>query len=57
MFIPDDQPEPPSDEAVDRVLSGGARGEVAIAGLATLIVLAIWFVFYVFVFVPRATSP
>ena len=57
MFIPDDQPEPPSDEAVDRVLSGGARGAVAIAGLATLIVLAIWFVFYVFVFMPRATSP
>ena len=34
-----------------------AAGAVALAGLATFIVVAIWFAFYLLVFVPRAGSP
>ncbi|MDE1147201.1 MAG: hypothetical protein PW843_11350 [Azospirillaceae bacterium] len=48
---------PAQDEAVDRILLGGAKGAVVLAGIATAIVIAIWFAFYLFVFVPRATAP
>jgi hypothetical protein len=34
-----------------------AVGALALAGLATFIVVAIWFAFYLLVFVPRAGSP
>ena len=34
-----------------------AAGAVALAGLATFIVVAIWFAFYLLVFVPRAGAP
>jgi len=34
-----------------------ASGAVALAGLATFIVVAIWFAFYLLVFVPRAGAP
>jgi hypothetical protein len=44
-----------ADAAVDRIIRSGAAGAIALAGLATAIVVAIWFVFYLFVFVPRAT--
>lgn len=40
-------------QAVDEVVSGGPAGAVAVAGVAVLIVFAIWFAFYLFVFVPR----
>ena len=39
--------------AVDDVVQQGPRGAMALAGVAVLIVLAIWFAFYLFVFVPR----
>ncbi|MFL5252367.1 MAG: hypothetical protein ACJ8AI_05655 [Rhodopila sp.] len=57
MITPDDQIEPPTDEAVDVALQSGARGAVALAGLSTAIVVAIWFAFYFLVFMPRATTP
>jgi hypothetical protein len=34
-----------------------ASGAIALAGLATFIVVAIWFAFYLLVFVPRAGAP
>jgi hypothetical protein len=46
-------PPPPSDEEVERVVAAGPHGAVAVAGVATLIVLAIWFAFYFLVFLPR----
>lgn len=55
MITPDDQPRPPSDETVDAAIAGGPRGAVALAGAATAIVVAIWFLFYLLVFLPRAT--
>lgn len=41
-------------DAVDEIVSQGPGGALAVAGTAVLIVLAIWFAFYFFVFVPRA---
>lgn len=40
--------------AVDAIVARGPGGALALAGTATLIVLAIWFAFYFFVFLPRA---
>jgi hypothetical protein len=45
------------DAAVNATLQSGARGAVALAGLATAIVVAIWFAFYALVFLPRAIAP
>ncbi|HWE75689.1 MAG TPA: hypothetical protein VG328_21195 [Stellaceae bacterium] len=57
MITPDDHPEPASDEVVDAAIAGGPRGAAALAGAATAVVLAIWFLFYILVFVPRAGAP
>jgi hypothetical protein len=42
--------------AVNAILHSGAIGAVVLAGLATAIVVAIWFAFYLAVFLPRAIS-
>jgi hypothetical protein len=39
--------------AVDEIVSRGPTGTIALAGVAVLIVVAIWIAFYAFVFVPR----
>ena len=44
---------PSTEEEVDRVVAAGPHGAVAVAGVATLIVMAIWFAFYFLVFLPR----
>jgi len=41
------------DAAVDEIVSKGPAGTFAVAGLATVIVFAIFFAFYFFVFLPR----
>ena len=43
-----------SHDEVETVARGGPRGAVAVAGIATVIVLAIWLAFYLFVFVPQS---
>ena len=45
------------DADVNAILRSGARGAVVLAGLATAIVVAIWFAFYFLVFMPRAIVP
>ena len=45
------------DADVNAILRSGASGAVALAGLATAIIVAIWFAFYLLVFVPRAIPP
>ncbi|CAH2916800.1 MAG: FIG00453226: hypothetical protein [uncultured Paraburkholderia sp.] len=35
------------------MVAAGPHGAVAVAGVATLIVMAIWFAFYFLVFLPR----
>jgi len=57
MITPDDLPAQLSDEQVDAAIAGGPRGAVALAGVATAIVIAIWFLFYLLIFVPRASAP
>jgi hypothetical protein len=44
---------PPTADDVDRVLAAGPRGAIAVAGLAVVVVMAIWFAFYLFAFLPR----
>jgi hypothetical protein len=44
-------------EDVNAILRSGAKGAVVLAGLSTAIVVAIWFAFYLLVFVPRAIAP
>ncbi len=39
--------------AVDTIVRSGPRGAIAVAGVATAIVLALWAAFYLFVFLPR----
>jgi len=43
----------PDDAAVDEIVSKGPAGTFAVAGLATAIVVAIFFAFYFLVFLPR----
>jgi hypothetical protein len=45
------------DAAVTVIARSGARGAVMLAGIATAIVVALWFAFYLLVFVPRAGAP
>ena len=45
------------DADVNAILRSGGRGAVVLAGLATAIVVAIWFAFYLLVFVPRVIAP
>jgi len=54
-IIPDTSPR--SEAELDAVLRSGAMGAVVLAGLATAIVVAIWFLFYLLVFLPRALTP
>ena len=50
-------PDAEQDASVRAIMRSGARGAVVLAGLATAGVAAIWLVFYLFVFVPRAIAP
>ena len=47
---------PQQDEDVNAILRSGARGAAVLAGLSTYIVVAIWFAFYLLVFIPRVVT-
>lgn len=47
----------PEADQVERIVRSGAGGALALAGVATAIVVAIWFLFYFLIFVPRAPAP
>lgn len=58
MIVSDQPPENPTEteaEALDRVLRSGPGGAFLLAGIATTIVVALWFAFYLFVFLPHAS--
>ena len=40
---------------VDRIVAAGPKGAIVVAGVATAIVVALWFAFYLLVFLPRTT--
>ena len=42
------------DESVDAIVRTGPAGAIAVAGIATAIVVALWFAFYLLVFLPRS---
>lgn len=54
--IPNDGASPQDEAAVNAILRSGAIGAVVLAGLATATVIAIWFFFYLLVFLPRAIA-
>jgi len=54
--VPDNGAALQDDAALNAILRSGAIGAVVLAGLATAIVAAIWFVFYLAVFLPRAIA-
>lgn len=41
------------DDRVERIVAQGPTGALTLAGIATAIVIAMWFAFYLFVFLPR----
>ena len=41
------------DREVDEIVGRGPSGAFAVAGIATLIVVAIYFAFYFFIYLPR----
>ncbi|HET7401779.1 MAG TPA: hypothetical protein VFJ62_08365 [Usitatibacter sp.] len=41
------------DDAIDEIVSRGPSGAFALAGVAAVIVVAIYFIFYFAVFLPR----
>src|SRR4029079_8044164 len=42
------------EERVDAIVRSGPGGAIAVAGIATAIVIALWFAFYLLVFLPRS---
>ena len=53
MEANDTRSAPPTDDEVEHVVAAGPHGAIAVAGVAALIVMAIWFGFYFLVFLPR----
>ncbi|HDR9062628.1 TPA: hypothetical protein QDB03_004266 [Burkholderia vietnamiensis] len=41
------------EQHVDEIVRTGPKGALALAGIATFIVIAMWFAFYFLVFLPR----
>ena len=57
MIISQDAPTSPEteDARIDEIVRSGPRGAIVIAGIATAIVVALWFAFYFMVFLPRGS--
>jgi hypothetical protein len=55
--LPSSRANEPRDADIEAIVASGPRGAIAVAGIATFVVVAIWFAFYLFVFTPRAITP
>ena len=55
MIVSRDAPSSPEteDARIDEIVRSGPHGAVVVAGIATAIVIALWFAFYFMVFLPR----
>jgi hypothetical protein len=51
--IPSDADDAEEQARIDEIVAQGPRGAFAVAGLATVIVVAIWFAFYFLAYLPR----
>lgn len=51
----DNEPIDPTEEdkRVEEIVRSGPRGALYVAGVAVAIVIGMWFLFYVFAFLPR----
>lgn len=48
-----EQTESTADDRVDRIVAAGPGGALTVAGIATALVVGMWFAFYLLVFLPR----
>ena len=48
---------PAEPEDAEAIVRAGPRGALTLAGITTAIVVALWFAFYLLVFVPRGPLP
>jgi hypothetical protein len=57
MIISEDAPSLPETEntRIDQIVRSGPQGAVVVAGIATAVVVALWFAFYLMVFLPRGS--
>ena len=57
MIVSQNTPSSPEteDTRIDEIVRSGPRGAVVVAGIATAIVIALWFAFYFLVFLPRGS--
>jgi hypothetical protein len=57
MITSQDTPSSPEteDARIDQIVRSGPRGAVVVAGIATAVVVALWFAFYLMVFLPRGS--
>lgn len=53
MLETNDEADRSEDERVDTIVAEGPGGAFAVAGLATAIVVAIYFIFYFWAYLPR----
>jgi hypothetical protein len=51
--VTDERGEQETDRKVDEIVSRGPAGAFALAGIATAIVVALYFAFYFLVYLPR----
>ena len=51
--VTDERGEQETDRKVDEIVSRGRAGAFALAGIATAIVVALYFAFYFLVYLPR----
>jgi hypothetical protein len=58
MIVSQDASSSPEteDARIDEIVRSGPRGAVAVAGIATAIVITLWFLFYLMVFLPRGSA-
>jgi len=49
----DARPHTDEDERVEQIVRAGPRGAIVLVGISTAIVVALWFLFYFCVFLPR----
>ena len=58
MIVSQDAPPSPEteDAKIDKIVRSGPSGAIVVAGIATAVVIALWFAFYFMVFLPRGSA-
>jgi len=54
MINSEDSADAPDNALVEQIVAEGPHGALAVAGIATAIVVLMWILFYLLVFVPRS---